>query len=116
MFKDHLERCKCTIQLKATSQTLEEAKNLSILNFEQRAFFDKVLNHYMSSSKEQLLLQIDDETETRKSLCIEMIFSHINYYAHQREESSFVLRVAFIEVVAHNISDNTLHQMLSLLI
>ncbi len=114
MFKDYLKREKCTMKFKSTSQTFEEANDSSILNLEQRALFDRILNHYMSSSKKQLLLHVDDETKTKKSLCIEMIFSHMNYYAHQREEFNSVLRAAFIEVVAHNISDNTLHQLLSL--
>ncbi len=109
MFKKHLNHCKCTMKFKKIFQTFEEIENLSILNIEQRVLFDKVLNHFMFSIKKQLLFQVDDETETRKSLCIDLIFFHMNYHAHQRKESSFVLRAAFIDVVAHNISDNILH-------
>jgi hypothetical protein len=67
----------------------------------------------MSSSKKQFFLHIDDEARTKKFLCIEMIFFHINHYAHQREEFNFVLRAFFIEIVVHNISDSILYQLLS---
>jgi hypothetical protein len=40
----------------------------------------------------------------------------MNYYAHQREESNFVLQIVFIDVVVHNIFDNILHQLLFLFI
>jgi hypothetical protein len=102
------------MKLKKISQTLEKIENLSILNIEQRALFDKVLNHFMFFIKKQLLLQIDDETETRKFLCIDLIFFHMNYHAHQREESNSVLRAILIDVVAHNIFDSILHQLFSL--
>jgi hypothetical protein len=78
--------------------------------------FDKVLNHCMFFIKKQHFLQIDDEAETKKSLCIDLIFFHMNYHVHQCKEFSFVLRIVFIDVVAHNIFDNILHQLLSLFI
>jgi hypothetical protein len=104
------------MKFKKTSQTLEEIEDFSILNIEQRALFDKVLSHFMFFIKKQLLLQVIDEAETKKCLCIDLIFFHMYYHAHQREESSFVLRIVFIDVVIHNIFDNTFHQLLSLFI
>jgi hypothetical protein len=104
------------MKLKKISQTFEEIENLSIFNIEQRALFDEILNHFMFFIKKQLLFQIDDETETRKSLCNDLIFFHMNYHVYQREESSFVLQAAFIDVVAHNIFNSILHQLFFLFI
>jgi hypothetical protein len=80
--KCQLENCKRVVEIKKTSESLKKIDDSFILNSKQLFLFNRVLNHYLSSSKEQLLLHVNDEVERSKSLCIDMIFRHMHYHVH----------------------------------
>jgi hypothetical protein len=78
--------------------------------------FDRVLNHYFSSSEKQLFIHVNDEVETSKFLCIDMISKHLHYHARQKLESCSIIRAVLIDVAIHNIQSITLHQLLALFV
>lgn len=112
--KTYIDQCRRVVDVKPAPQTLGDAGDPSILNSEQRKMFDRVLDHYLSSSKSQLLLQIDGGAGTGKSLCIDMISKHIYYHAAQYNQPDPVIRAAPTGVAAHKIEGVTLHSLLAL--
>jgi len=86
------------------------------LNVEQRDVVDRVIDHYHYRSDAQLLLHLNEVVEIEKSICINLIFSHLTYYAAQINMSNSVLRAALINVAVFNIKNFTLHQLLNLFI
>ncbi len=104
---------------------LMKADDIFILNVEQRRVFDRVLSHYLKNDDSQLLLHLNEIVDTKKSLCINRIFSHLIYHAAVRlrynnetadVDFNSVFRCASIDVAAYNVSNATLHQLLDLLV
>ncbi len=114
--KCHIDENKSLIMIEKISESLKNFDNSFILNLKQFFLFNRVLNHYLSSSKKQLFIQINDEIETSKFLCIDMISKHVQYHARQKLESSLIIRAVLIDVTVHNIQNVTLHLLLIFLI
>jgi hypothetical protein len=104
---------------------LMKADDISILNVEQRRVFDRVLSHYLKNDDSQLLLHLNEIIDTKKSLCINRIFSHLIYHAAVRlkynnetadVDFNSVFKCASTDVAAYNVSNATLHQLLDLLV
>ena len=66
------------------SKTLTLAEDVFILNPSQHQVFDQVIDHYLDSSKTQLLLQLDRVAGTGKLKLIDMILFYLAYYASQQ--------------------------------
>ncbi len=105
---------------------LKKVDDISILNVEQRRVFDRVLFHYLKNDDSQLLLHLNEVIDTRKSLCINRIFSHLIYHAVVRlrynkkndtnVDFNLVFRCASTDVAAFNVSSAILHQLLDLFV
>jgi hypothetical protein len=114
--KCRVDESKSSIKIEQASESLKDVDDKFILNSKQFRLFDRVLNHYLSSSEKQLFIHVNDEIETSKSLCIDMISKHLHYHARQRFECCSIIRAAFTDVATHNIQSITLHQLLALFV
>ena len=61
----------------------EKIDDSFILNSKQRKMFNQIIKHYLLSIKNQFLFQINDDANTKKSLCINMILKHLHYHVVQ---------------------------------
>ena len=98
------------------STILKKIDSLSLLNVEQRDVVDQIIDHYCYHSDAQLFLHLNEIVKIEKLICINLIFSHLTYYAAQINMSNSVLRAALINVAVFNIKSFTLYQLLNLLI
>jgi len=73
------------------SVTFKKIDSLSLLNVEQRDVVDQVIDHYCYCFDAQLLLHLNDIIKIEKSICINLIFSHLMYYTVQINMSNSVL-------------------------
>jgi ATP-dependent DNA helicase PIF1 len=122
IFVDDTHRLKNLIVI---LKILKKADDISIFNVEQRRVFDRVLSHHLKDDDFQLLLHLNEVIDTKKSLCINRIFFHLIYHAVVRLrynnetvniDFNLVFRCASIDVIAYNVSNATLHQLLDLLV
>ena len=119
---NHIETQRGTTTKTRAPNTLAEAGDISILNAEQRQLFDRVMNHYLSSDPNQLLLHVDGAAGTGKSKCIDLISAHMAYHAADQavrrgepvDECDPVIRAAPTGVAAYIIAGSTLHSLLRL--
>lgn len=119
---NHIDTQKGMAVKPSGPRTLEEAGDISILNTEQRQLFDLVVNHYLNSDPDQLLLHVDGAAGTGKSKCIDLISAHMAYHAADLairrgepvDECDPVVRAAPTGVAAYNIAGSTLHSLLRL--
>ncbi len=105
---------------------LKKIDDIFILNVEQRRVFNRVLSHYLKNDDSQVLLHLNEVVDTRKSLCINRIFSHLIYHAVVRlkynkkndtnVDFNFVFKCASTDVAAFNVSNAILHQLLDLFV
>lgn len=95
-------------------ETLSQTGDISILNAGQCQVFDQIINHYLHPQVTQLLMHLDGVAGSGKSILIDMISSHMAYYAAQHRHPDPVLQAASTGVAAYNIHSSTLHQLLSL--
>ena len=89
-----------------------DAKNFDQLNVKQREIFDLYVNVYFEECTNQLFIHLNDVADTDKFRVIDMLSRFLIYHVNQKDEkcSEFtILRSAFIDVIAHNIDDFTLH-------
>ncbi len=114
VLRNHSAVARVTREDASAPATLEEAGSLSFLNAEQRDVVDRVIDHYRDRAGAQLLLHLDGVSGTGKSTCINLISSHLAYYAAQVDMVNPVLRAAPTGVAAFNIKGFTLHQLLNL--
>ncbi len=98
------------------SATLKKIDSLSLLNVKQRDVVDWVIDHYCYRFDAQLLLHLNEIVKIEKSICINLIFSHLTYYAAQINMNNSVLQAVLIDVAVFNIKSFILHQLLNLLI
>ena len=104
------------IDVKSAFRTLEKTDDSFILNSKQRKMFDRIIEHYLLSIKNQFLLQIKDDANTKKSLCINMISKHLHYYVAQYNQRNSVIQTVFIDVVVHKIENVILHSLFFLFV
>ena len=64
-------------------EILTQAGDVSILNPGQCQAFDRVVDHYLDSSKNQMLLHLHGVASMGKSKLIDIISSYLVYYAGQ---------------------------------
>jgi hypothetical protein len=107
--KCRVDESKNSIKIEQAFKSLKDVDDKFILNSKQLRLFDRVLNHYLSSSEKQFLIHVNDEVETNKFLCIDMISKHLHYHARQKLESCSIIRATLIDVATHNIQSITLH-------
>ncbi len=107
----------CIIRKNAfASVILEKIDSLFLLNVKQQDVVDWIIDYYHYCSDAQLLLHLNKIVEIEKSICINLIFSHLTYYAAQINMSNSILQAIFIDVTVFNIKSFILHQLLNLLI
>ena len=121
-FMNHIKTQKVRIEKTATSISLRETDDVTVLNREQRQIFDRVMSHYLVADETRLLLQMNDQADTEKFIVIDLIFAHLTFYAAQDSSNQAapdkscdpVLRAASTGVAAYNIAGCTLHSLLKL--
>jgi hypothetical protein len=91
IIRDHLIVACVTCKNAFISVTFKKIDSLSLLNVEQRDVVDQVIDHYCYCFDAQLLLHLNDIIKIEKSICINLIFSHLMYYAVQINMSNSVL-------------------------
>ncbi len=77
---------------------------------------DQIIDYYCYYFDAQLLLHLNEIVKIEKLICINLIFSHLTYYAAQINMSILVLQKTFINVAVFNIKSFILHQLLNLFI
>lgn len=114
----HLETQKGATTKAAAPATLEEVRDVKILNPKQRQVFDRVMDHYLSGDTSQLLFHVDGMGGTGKSTCIDTISWHMAYHATQNAGPTkfhdLVIWAAPTGITAYNIQGCTLHSLLRL--
>ena len=73
--------------------------------------FDQIIKHYLSLIKNQFLLPINDDANTKKSIYINVILKHWHYHIAQYNQRNSVIRIIFINVVVHKIKNVILHSL-----
>ncbi len=116
VIRDHSIVTCVTCKNAFISAILEKIDSLFLLNVEQRDVVDQVIDHYCYHFDAQLLLHLNEIVKIEKSICINLIFSHLMYYAAQINMSNSVLRAVLINVAVFNIKNFILHQLLNFLI
>ena len=91
IIQDHSIVACVTCKNAFISVTFKKIDSFSLLNVEQRDVVDQVIDHYCYCFDAQLHLHLNDIIKIDKSICINLIFSHLMYYAVQINMSNSVL-------------------------
>ncbi len=113
---DHSIVAHVTCKNAFISTIFKKIDSLFLLNVEQQNVVDWIIDHYCYCFNAQLFLHLNKIVEIRKLICINLIFSHLMYYAAQINMSNSILQAAFINIVVFNIKSFILHQLLNLFI
>ena len=104
--------CKHKSMFDLMSESFVETKNFDQLNVKQREIFDLYVNVYFKKYTNQFLTHLNDVANIDKFRVIDMLSRFLIYHVNQKDKkcSKFtILRNVFIDVIAHNIDDFTLH-------